>query len=174
MVDDSRRCTAKGEQTGERCKRPAVPGKRVCYMHGARGGATKRNLDSLIHGAYAARVLNEEEQAVYDGFVARIREDFEFNDSSDEVAVHMAAMAFLQFARAQETGKEDAANVQAKIVRDSLNKRFLSPSPSAVCRNQPLWMGRSLDLIVRRGSTQVVPEQWLAAQLKQCARTSGK
>ena len=46
MVDDSRRCTAKGEQTGERCKRPAVPGKRVCYTHGARGGATKGNLDT--------------------------------------------------------------------------------------------------------------------------------
>jgi len=120
MVDDSRRCTAKSKQSGERCKRPAAPGKRVCYMHGARGGATKGNLNSLIHGAYAARVLNEEEQAVYDGFVARIREDFEFNDSSDEVAVHMAAMAFLQFVRAQKAGKEDAANVQARIVRDSL------------------------------------------------------
>jgi hypothetical protein len=128
MVDDSKRCTARSRRTGERCKRPVTPGYKVCRYHGANpknhGGCppekAKGNLNALIHGVYAERVLDETEQKVYDGFIARIRGDFEFNDSSDEVAVHMAAIAFLQFVRAQNAGKQDAANTQAKIVRDSL------------------------------------------------------
>ena len=52
--------------------------------------------------------------------VARIRQNFQLNDSSDEMAVRMAAISYIQFLRAQQAGKEEPARVQAKIVRDSL------------------------------------------------------
>jgi hypothetical protein len=38
-LDDAPRCGAKSKRSGERCRGPAVRGKRVCRMHGARGGA---------------------------------------------------------------------------------------------------------------------------------------
>jgi len=120
MSDDARRCTAKSKQTGKRCRQPAAPGRRVCHYHGARGGAPKGNLNGLLHGAYAKRVLNQEEQRIRDAFLAEIRRDFVLNSSSDEVAVQMAAMAFLQYLRAQRAGEEGAASAQARIVRNCL------------------------------------------------------
>jgi hypothetical protein len=35
------RCGAKTKRSGERCRGPAIRGKRVCRMHGAGGGAPK-------------------------------------------------------------------------------------------------------------------------------------
>jgi hypothetical protein len=35
-MDESRRCTAKSKQSGERCKRAAVVGATVCSMHGGK------------------------------------------------------------------------------------------------------------------------------------------
>jgi len=50
MMDDSRRCTARSKQSGERCKRPATRGTRVCRMHGGAAGqvqrAAKRRLEA--------------------------------------------------------------------------------------------------------------------------------
>ena len=34
MIDESKRCTARSKQSGERCRRPVTPGKQVCYYHG--------------------------------------------------------------------------------------------------------------------------------------------
>lgn len=46
-------CTAKSKQTGERCKKPCVPGKKVCHWHGGRSkGAPKGNKNALKHGAF--------------------------------------------------------------------------------------------------------------------------
>jgi len=128
MVDDSRRCHAKSRQTGERCKRPVTPGYKVCYYHGANpknhGGCppekAKGNLNGMVHGAYVKRVLTPEEQQLHDDFIAKIHADFTLNESSDEIAVRMAAISYVQFLRAQQAGKEEAANVQARIVRESL------------------------------------------------------
>lgn len=120
MIDDARRCTAKSKQSGERCKRPAAAGKRVCYMHGAKAGPPKGNLNALIHGIYVSRVVNDEEQRIYDAFLAEIREDFALNDPSDEIAVQMAAMAFVQFARAFKAGDAKAAETFERIVRNNL------------------------------------------------------
>jgi len=156
MIDDSRRCTAKSKRTGERCKRPAAPGKRVCYMHGARGGGVKGNLNGMTHGAYVKRVLNEEEQRIHDGFIARIRGDFTLNDSSDEIAVEMAAISYIQFLRAQKAGNEDAANVQARIVRDSLKDLKATK-------------------ITREGETKgltTTPAQWAAELIQEVCKAS--
>ena len=111
MVDDARRCTAKSKQSGERCKRPAAPGKRVCYMHGARGGGVKGNLNAMIHGAYVQRVLNAEEQEIHALFVTQLHRDFVLNDSSDEISAQMAAMAFVQYVRALKGGDAKSADI---------------------------------------------------------------
>jgi hypothetical protein len=39
------RCRARSKRTGQPCRSPAVRGRKVCRMHGARGGAPegKRN-----------------------------------------------------------------------------------------------------------------------------------
>ena len=120
MVNDSRRCTATSKTTGERCKQAAVLGCNVCHYHGARGGAPKANLNHLIHGAYAKRMLSEEEQRIRSAFLAQIRTDFALNESSDEVAAQMAAVAFIQFLRAEKASNEGAAAAQARIVRNCL------------------------------------------------------
>lgn len=46
-------CTAKSKQTGERCKKTCVPGKKVCRYHGGLSpGAPKGSKNALKHGAY--------------------------------------------------------------------------------------------------------------------------
>jgi hypothetical protein len=48
-MDESRRCTAKSKQSGERCKRAAIPGGKVCSIHGGKiprvQAAAQRRLD---------------------------------------------------------------------------------------------------------------------------------
>ena len=126
-MSQERQCKAKSKRTGQRCKRAAVPGKSVCYYHGGAStgprtpeGRERCSLAAMVHGAYVEKVLDEHEQRLYDGFLAKMREDFDLNRSSDEVAVLMAAMSFVQFCRAQQAGKEAAAETQARIIRASL------------------------------------------------------
>lgn len=50
-VDESRQCRAKSKRSGVRCKRAAIPGGRVCVMHGgatpsARAAAERRRTES--------------------------------------------------------------------------------------------------------------------------------
>ena len=89
-------------------------------MHGANAGPPLGNLNGLIHGIYVKRVLTEDEQKVYDAFLAKIREDFELNHSSDEVGVIMAAMAFVQHSRAVQAGNAEAAEKFDRMVRANL------------------------------------------------------
>ena len=42
--DEPNRCCAKSKSTGERCKKPVVPGRRVCRLHGGLGGRP------IVHG----------------------------------------------------------------------------------------------------------------------------
>lgn len=54
------RCTAKSKRSGFQCKAPAVRGKKVCRMHGARAGAPCGSL----HGRYVhGRKTREAEQS---------------------------------------------------------------------------------------------------------------
>jgi hypothetical protein len=48
------RCCAKSKRSGLRCQAPAIRGREVCRMHGARGGAPKGNRNALKHGDFAA------------------------------------------------------------------------------------------------------------------------
>lgn len=63
-------CTATSRSTGERCKRQAVPGKKVCKYHGGLSpGAPKGNKHALKTGiceAITRDVMTEEEKAFAD------------------------------------------------------------------------------------------------------------
>lgn len=49
------RCQAVAKSTGKRCGKPAMKGKRVCYIHGGRSpGAPKGNRNAWKSGAYSA------------------------------------------------------------------------------------------------------------------------
>lgn len=53
-MDRAPRCRAHSKRTNQPCKAPAVKGWRVCYLHGAGGGAPegKRN-GNYRHGGYS-------------------------------------------------------------------------------------------------------------------------
>ena len=54
-LNDAPRCSAKAKTTGRRCKAPAVTGRLVCRMHGARGGAPcGKNNGMWRHGGRSA------------------------------------------------------------------------------------------------------------------------
>lgn len=127
-MDDSKRCTAKSKQTGQRCKRPVTPGYRVCYYHGANpknhGGCppekAKGNLNALKHGFFAKRILNEEEQRLFDEIVAQLHDDFVLNNSSDLIAVETMGLALVQLSRAMKGGNVQAAETFDRMVRSHL------------------------------------------------------
>lgn len=69
-MDESRRCTAKAKQTGERCKRAAIPGGHVCVMHGGaipavRAAAAKRKADAAATAALEV-IWNPDAESVKD------------------------------------------------------------------------------------------------------------
>lgn len=48
------RCRAHSKRTKQPCKAPAVKGWRVCYKHGAGGGAPEREANgNFKHGGYS-------------------------------------------------------------------------------------------------------------------------
>jgi hypothetical protein len=51
------RCRARSKRSGLQCQAPAVRGHSVCRMHGAAGGAPKRNRNALKHGGFTAEAL---------------------------------------------------------------------------------------------------------------------
>jgi hypothetical protein len=51
------RCHAKSKRSGSPCQAPAMRGHSVCRMHGAGGGAPKRNRNALKHGGFTAEGL---------------------------------------------------------------------------------------------------------------------
>ena len=56
-MDDERRCRATSKQSGERCKRAAIPGGRVCVMHGGATRAARAAAEARLAQAEATRML---------------------------------------------------------------------------------------------------------------------
>lgn len=77
-------CQGKSKQSGAQCKRPAVAGQNVCYMH---GGATPSGiaLPQTTTGRYSrhlpTRLLERYEQAASDGELLVLREDIALLDA---------------------------------------------------------------------------------------------
>lgn len=53
------RCQAKAKHSGEQCGQVAMKGKRVCWLHGGRGGARKGNRNAKKHGGYSDEIQEE-------------------------------------------------------------------------------------------------------------------
>ena len=58
------RCQAIAKSTGQRCRNPAMKGKRVCYLHGGkstgprtRAGKLRTKYANLKHGYYTAEAI---------------------------------------------------------------------------------------------------------------------
>ena len=130
----------------------------MCYYHGANPGnpggcppeKARGNTNALKHGAYAGRILNDEEQQVFDDVVAAFRRDFSLNDSSDVVALEAMAMSYIQYVRAADAGNAQAAETFDRVLRHHL--RDLKATK-----------------LSREGETtgpQTTPAEWAAALLE--------
>lgn len=76
-------CTAKSKQSGKQCKRQAVPGMTVCYMH---GGATPTGVASphFKHGRYSkylpSQLLEKYKDASQDADLLALRDEISLID----------------------------------------------------------------------------------------------
>jgi len=61
------------------------------------------------HGVYVTNFLNDEERRSFEAILARLQNDFEFNESSDLIQAELVAIYFLRLDRAQALGDFDAA-----------------------------------------------------------------
>lgn len=98
-----KQCKAISKISGERCKNPAVNGYDVCRMHGAKGGAPKKNLNALVHGCFVDRFLKPGEEEMFNRFMDGLKKDIpDMNDSSDYAIAVTAGMVFIRLQRAIE------------------------------------------------------------------------
>jgi hypothetical protein len=56
-MDDSRRCTARSKQSGERCKRASVVGASVCSMHGGKAPRVRYAAQQRVAAVAAERAV---------------------------------------------------------------------------------------------------------------------
>ncbi|MDJ0613979.1 MAG: hypothetical protein QNJ29_09900 [Rhizobiaceae bacterium] len=57
------RCTATSKRTGQRCKAPAVKGKKVCRFHGAYAGAPRGEKHGrYVHGMRTIEMKEERKE----------------------------------------------------------------------------------------------------------------
>jgi len=98
-----KQCTATSKLSKKRCKNPAVIGFNVCRMHGARGGAPKKNLNAMVHGCFVDRFLKSGEEVMFNQFMNGLKKDMpDMNDSSDYAIAVTAGMVFIRLQRAIE------------------------------------------------------------------------
>ncbi len=98
-----KQCKAKSKLSRKRCKNPAVKGYDVCRMHGARGGAPKKNLNAIVHGCFVDRFLKKGEETMFNRFMDGLKKDMpDMNDSSDYAIAVTAGMVFIRLQRAIE------------------------------------------------------------------------
>ncbi len=51
------------KRNGERCRAPAVTGRRLCRCHGGKAGAPMGNRNGLKHGLYTGKALERDRKA---------------------------------------------------------------------------------------------------------------
>jgi hypothetical protein len=67
---DARRCTATSKQSGERCKRLAIPGGTVCVMHGGASPAVRAAAEERLQEQAADRVAEDLARKLWQGLDA--------------------------------------------------------------------------------------------------------
>jgi hypothetical protein len=154
------RCTARMKKNGLRCTLPAVSGYTVCRMHGAnpknKGGGKAGNLNSMTHGAYVKRLLDDRDRELFDEMLEAIRRDFDLNDSTDQIQASMASFYYTRWIRAVE-GNADAAIANFDIL---MRKQLESLKMMRVQRDTP-------------DGPQTTPAEWAVALLER-VREAGK
>ncbi|MEQ1943511.1 HGGxSTG domain-containing protein [Mesorhizobium sp. VNQ89] len=59
LANAAPRCSAKSKRSGKACRSPAVRGKRVCRMHGAKAGAPTGVANGRYrHGQFTCEAVN--------------------------------------------------------------------------------------------------------------------
>ena len=105
------RCKAKSRTTGEQCRRWSAPGYNVCYYHGANpknhGGAPRNNKNAVKHGAYVNRLLDEDEEAIFQEYYESLREEFELADPSERELAQKAGLYYVRLLRALKGGSAE-------------------------------------------------------------------
>jgi hypothetical protein len=105
------RCKAKSRTTGKQCKRWSVHGYNVCHYHGANsknhGGAPKGNRNAVKHGAYVDRLLNTEEEAIFQEYYEALGRDFDFRDAYTRELAEKICVFYVRLLRALEGGSAE-------------------------------------------------------------------
>lgn len=129
-------CKAKSKQSGERCKKDAVPGFDVCHIHG--GKSTGR---PIVHGRYSKH-LRERLQSKAAAFV-----DGDALDIFDELALQRAL--FVEYAERFEHGtKMSLMDIQALM--SMLNDIMRSAERIQKMRNETALTGAEVALLQAR------------------------
>jgi len=126
MTDTSKKikCEANSKRTGKQCRRFAMPGYSVCYMHGANpqnhGGAPKGSKNAMTHGIFSNDLQDDEEKQLYQEYYQALQKDFELNNSSDRMTCQMACIFFIRLRRAINQGKSSDIALMESLVRNQL------------------------------------------------------
>ena len=123
-VSHARQCTAVSSRTGKRCRQPAMTGTELCRLHDRLGehasgeeprkarrrrrGAQDDNLNARTHGAYAPRLLPDEEP-LYEEKRAAFTEALGGVDVFDRELVHLLSLIAVKVDMAVMKGAEHAA-----------------------------------------------------------------
>ena len=147
-------CQAKSKQSGQQCRRHAVPGRNVCAIH---GGKTPRGIASPqhVHGRYS-KSLPTQLAATYEA----IRSDPELLNLSDDLAALDAVIARV----AGRLGTGEAGDWVQRLVakRDQLQNLLASGQTQAA--DGPL---RELFALIDGARSQVSAEIEFASLLDQ-------
>ncbi len=114
------RCKAKSKRTGKPCHHWAMTGYKVCYNHGAKGGAPKGSKNAMTHGAYVNELLDEKEKIIFDEYYQQLNSDFTLNDSSDRMSAELACIYFVKLTRAIKGGNGEVIYKMDLLVRNQL------------------------------------------------------
>lgn len=111
-----KQCGAKSKQSGNRCRRPAVPGKNVCHIHGARAGRPPSTYRY-------AKVVDKcpELKENYDDLMDEIEESGVVDLSTKEEITLLRARLATALERGGPDGKEP---VDLKIIQDMFRDLF--------------------------------------------------
>ena len=123
-VSHARQCTAVSSRTGRQCRQPAIKGTELCRLHAGIGdrtstgkprktrkrrrGAQDDNLNARTHGAYAPRLLPDEEP-LYEEKRKAFTEALGGVDVFDRELVHLLSLIAVKVDMAVMKGAEHAA-----------------------------------------------------------------